>query len=130
MTNIRLTSLRTTAAAIVAVLLGTATTAFGVELVAGPVVVPSGADLVCTAVNRGKKQMNVEYDPVIENNPLPNPQVGTIQPGRTQRIEHGNFLPSESSGFCKFTFKGGRKNLQATASVLAGGVYGQTIQAK
>ncbi len=107
--------------ALVALATGVADTAqAAATLSTGPVRVsadPAHGDLLrCGAVNVGTKEIEVvitaTLDDTFQSPPL------FVTPGQTATIFNPNSGPSSANGFCRFTIKGGKKNVRASACAL------------
>lgn len=76
----------------------------------------TGDDLVCMAVNIGKKTIEVRITSELDN-VVVGPNL-FLAPGETATNFNTNSDPASRNGLCRFEVKGGKKNVRASACAL------------
>ena len=86
-------------------------------LYAGPLRLSQGDNISCQIVNVGKRDLQ---EVVVEAHADGSDSHGpsTLAQGETEAITQGATVGSSTQGWCRFTFKGGKRNVRATACVL------------
>jgi len=103
-----------------AALLTAPTTAAAVVLTTDLGFLPAGTTAVCTAVNAGKRPVEIVFDIVDTSGVVQFGSTAPVAPGQAFTVSTGFAAPA--ARYCRFTFSGSAKTVRGSLCLFQGGI--------